>query len=225
MELQDLKTQWANHDRKLDTSIQLSAALLRESGLNHTKSYLQRLVPGLLIELLLNLAAVAMLGLFLVDHLWEMRFFAPAAVLDLGAILLVIAGVHQWVALKSIDYSAPVVSIQRKLEGLKIQRIQATKWTLLFAPLLWTPLLIVTLKGAFGVNIYEVSDGKWLAANLLFGVGVTALMVWVSKRYAGRFQRSPLVQRLMNDIAGRSLNKAAAFLDRLSNFEQDGEQT
>jgi hypothetical protein len=42
-----------------------------------------------------------------------------------------------------------------------------------------------------------------------------------SRRYADRMNRSPRVQRLMDDIAGRDLTEAKAFVDELSTFERE----
>jgi hypothetical protein len=46
-------------------------------------------------------------------------------------------------------------------------------------------------------------------------------LVWVSRRYADRMAQSPFVQRLMDDMAGRSLTAATAFLDQLASFERE----
>jgi hypothetical protein len=49
-------------------------------------------------------------------------------------------------------------------------------------------------------------------------------MVWASRRYADRTQRSPTIQRLMDSIAGRDLNAAVAFLESLSRLEEEDER-
>jgi hypothetical protein len=63
--------------------------------------------------------------------------------------------------------------------------------------------------------------GAWLAVNALFGLAVIPVMAWVSRRYADRMAQAPFVQRLMNDLAGRSLTAATAFLDQLAAFERE----
>jgi hypothetical protein len=219
MELQDLKNKWAEYDSKLDASIRLNAQLLRESVLSRANTVLTRLSRSILAELIVNFAAVVLLGAFIADHVGHPRFVVPAALLDVFAIALVIAGIRQLVALRTLDYGAPVVEIQRRLEWLKIRRIQATKWALLLAPLLWTPLLIVALKGLFRVDAYAVFAQPWLAANVVFSAAVVVLVVWASRRHAERWKSSPLVRRLMDDIAGRNLNAATNFLGALSRFE------
>lgn len=221
MDFDDLKQRWEDQDRKLDASLRLNASLVRTSALSKAKTAMRRLSLFLGIEVLLDFGLVLLLGSFLGDHWMEARFLLPAALLDLGLILLLIAGAHQWIALRNLDYSAPVLRIQKRMESLRMQRLRATKWTLLAAPLLWVPMLIVGLKGLLGVDAYLILPGGWLIANLLFGLAVIPLAVWISRRYADRMDRSPLVQRLLRDLAGYNLNAAADFLSSLAQFEEE----
>jgi hypothetical protein len=224
MTLEELRDQWSACNTKLQASLRLNAQLLHESRIRRADSMLRPLGRGIIIELLVNIVAVALLGLFMADHIREPQFLAPALLLDLGAILLVIAGGRQLATLTSLDCSVPVIVLQRQLEALKLFRIRTTKWTLLLAPLLWTPLLIVALKGIFGIDAYADFDKPWLIVNFLVGLAVIPLLLWVSNRFSSRLERLPFVQQLMNDIAGRSLAKTLAFLDSLANLEHEDEQ-
>jgi len=221
MELQDLKDRWADYDRKLETSIRLNTQVLREFGLNRVDSSLRRLSRQMVLELLMDLVAILALGAFTVNHLDKVRFLVPALALDLFVISFVAWSIRQWAALGSLDYGESIVTIQRKLEMLRIDRIRMTKWVFLLSPLLWTPLLIVALKGLGGLDAYAIFDAGWLAANLLFGLAVIPLMLWVSKRYGDRLERSPLGHSFVNALADRSLNDATSFLGTLSSFEKE----
>jgi hypothetical protein len=222
MDLDDLKQRWEDQDRKLDAILRLNTRLLQAPALSKAETAMRRLSRLLQVELLLNFGMTLVLGSFLGDHGTEARFLIPAVVLDLCVILHVVAGIHQLIALGKIDYSAPVLMIQKRMESLRAQRLRATMLTLLVAPLLWTPLLIVALKGLLGIDAYATLPGDWLAANLLFGLAVIPLAIWMSRRYADRMAGSPLVQRLMRDLAGYNLSAAAGFLSSLERFEEEG---
>src|SRR5262245_42708985 len=131
MELQDMKDRWAEYDRKLETSLRLNTQVLREINLSRVDSALKRLSRLLVFELVADLAVVVILGMFIASHVSEMRFLAPAVLLDVCAISFVIRSVRQLVVLHGLDYSAPVVAIQRQLAELRIERIRVTKWVLL----------------------------------------------------------------------------------------------
>jgi len=221
MELQDLKDRWNEYDRKLDANLRLNTRVLREFGLNRVDSSLRRLIRVIVFELLTGLLAAVMLGSFIADHLGEMRFLLPAVALDVFVIYFIGWSIRQWMALGSLDYGESVVEIQRKLELLRIDRIRMTKWVFLLSPLLWIPLLIVSVEGLLGLDAYAILDTAWLVSNVLFGLAVIALALWVSRRYADRMQGSPLVRSLVNALADRSLNDATGFLGTLSSFEKE----
>jgi len=221
IDLDDMKRRWEAQDRKLDTVLRLNTRLLQAPVLGKAESAMRRLSFLLWVELLLNFAAALWLGSFLWDHAAEPRFLLPAAVLHLSVIALLAACIHQLVAIESLDYGAPIVEIQKRMEALRAQRIRATMLTFLGAPLLWTPLLIVGLKGLLGLDAYAILSTRYLLANALFGLAVIPLAVWIARRHADRMGRSPLVQRLLRDIAGYNLNAAAGFLSRLERFEAE----
>ena len=150
-----------------------------------------------------------------------MRFLAPAVALDVFVLYFIGWSIRQWVALSSLDYGESIVTIQRKLEMLRIDRIRMTKWVFLLSPLLWIPLLIVGVEGLLGLDAYVILDTAWLVSNLVFGLAVIALALWVSRRYADRLQRSPLARRIADALADRSLDDAARFLGSLSSFERE----
>jgi hypothetical protein len=221
MELDDLKQKWVEYDAKLDKSLRLNARLLRESGLGRVEAALKPLSRSIVVEGTLNLAAVFLLGSFLGNHVAEPRFAVPAALLLACAIAIMSTGIRQWLALRTIDYGAPVVAIQKRLAALRIGRIRTTKWILIGSPLLWTPLLIVSVKALTGLDPYAFLNARFLAGNLLFGLAFLFGMLWLSKRQGGRWNQSPAVRRLMDDIAGRSLVTATGALDEIERFERE----
>lgn len=221
MELDDLKQKWAEQDAKLEKSIRLNTRLLHESGMTRVGKALAPLSWGIAVEGTLNLAVVLWLGSFLGDHIREPRLAAPAALLLAFAIAILNAGIRQWVALRTIDYGAPVVAIQKRLAALRVSRIRVTRWILLVSPLLWTPMLIVGFHALTGLDPYAFMDGKWLAGNLLFGLAFLAGMLWLSKRMGGRLSQSPAMRRLLDDVAGRSLAAANGALDEIERFERE----
>lgn len=75
------------------------------------------------------------------------------------------------------------------------------------------------MKSFFGVNVYEQFSRRWIAANVLFGLATIVVGLWICKRYADRISGSPLMNRLMRDIAGQNLYEAVAFVQSLSHSD------
>ena len=221
MEIEDLKQRWEEQDRKLEASLRLNTRLLNASVLDKAATAMTRLSRLVAIELILNLGIALWLGSFIAEHISEARFFIPAAALATGVIALIIDCVRQLERINTVDYGEPIVEIQKKLGRLQVQRIRSTKMVFLTAALVWIPMLIVALKGLLGVDAYALFSSAWLAANVLFGVALIPLAVWISRRYADRMKGSPLVRSLMRDMAGYNLNAAMGFLGKLERFEQE----
>lgn len=225
MNLDTLKEQWGTYDKQLEKSEALNLSPLQQSGLRMTRSTLSGLSLGVVAELLMGIVVVILLGLFIGNHLSQPAFLLPALALQLFALFQLVFALHQLVTINRLDYSQPILTSQKRLATLRIQRIRVTMWTFLLSPLLWVPLLIVMLKGLLGVNTYTTFNTAWLVSNLLFGLAVIPIMLWVCKRFAHYWQNSPLTQRLMDDIAGRNLSEAVTFLGQLARFENEGLKT
>lgn len=220
MELDELKQAWNRNDERLERLLVINRALLREAQTERTRTSLNSLSWMTIAAMVADAVLLIVIGSFLAHHVAQARFFIPALVLHIAAIASFGALVYQVVRARSIDFSTPVVAIQKELAGIRMLRIRMTQWTFLVAPLLWLPMLIVLLK-TLGVDAYQMFSQRWLVANALFGVMFLVVMWIVSRRYASRIASSRFTQRLMDDIAGRSLNDAASFLQAARNFEDE----
>jgi biotin transporter BioY len=218
MELDELKSRWQEQDKKLDDCLRLNQRLLRESLLGKSDTALRRLSRLLWFELVVNVAGAILVGSFLGDHVTETRYLIPAIALQLGLIAVIVAGARQLATIAGIDYAAPIVEIQRRLEALWLQRIRTTQWILILSPLAWTPLLIVGFKWLLNVDVYSACGTPFVVWNLLFGLLVLVLAVWISRTFANRMDRSPVIQRLLQDLGGQNLAAARAFAKSVSEF-------
>jgi len=222
MSADDLRAKWVEYDRKLDACLRLNRDLLRETKLAKARTAMQVHVAFLTAECLITLLLIAALGMFLARHVSQVRLMAPAVALDLFAIATLIVGIRQLVGALQLDYGRPIIAIQKQLEALRIRRIRLNQWILVLAPLLWTPGLIVVLSAVTRSDPFSYLNPAWLLANVAFGCSILALALWLSRRYADRMNRSPLIQGLLRDLAGRELAAASAFVAKLSEFESEG---
>jgi len=112
--------------------------------------------------------------------------------------------------------------IQKQLESLRVLRIRITQWALLTGQVVWwIPFLIVALKGFWDVDAYKVLGTGFLLANIAVGLAIIPLAFWVSRKFGARMGRSPVMQRLMRELAGYNLNAATCFLATVSDFETE----
>ena len=221
VEMDDLRKTWAEYDGKLNTNIRLSRQLLMATTLNRVRSPLRRLAFFQGLEAIIQFAVVVALGSFIYEHIATPRFALPAAALDVFAIAILIAMIRQIAGALQIDYDKPIAIIQKQLTDLRVLRIRYIQGIFLVATLAWTPLQIVALKGFWGVDAYKSFGAAYLVANLLVGLAIIPLAVWLSKKFGDRMGRSPFLQRFMRDLAGYNLNAATGFLATISEFESE----
>ena len=221
MELDDIKQHFEQLDGKLDATLRLNRSVLDQHILDKVDKALRRLGWALGIELALGVVTVLLTGSFVADHAREPRFLVPGLVLHIFVIAQIAMLVRHAVATRQIDFGAPIVEIQRRIETLRVSMIRTTLGTFLLAPLLWPPLLIVALEGFLGIDAYVVLGARYLAANLAVGLAVIAIGLVLSRLFADRLASSSFVTRLMRDLAGTNLAAAQRFLASLSRFETD----
>lgn len=221
VEMDDLRKTWAEYDRKLDTNIRLSRQLLVATNLNRVRSPLRRLAFFLGVESLIQFAVVVALGSFIYENMATPRFALAGAALDVFAIAILIAMIRQIASALQIDYDKPIAVIQKQLGKLRVLRIRYIQGIFLVATLVWTPLLIVALKGFWGLDAYRLFGTAYLVANVLVGVAIIPLAIWLSKKFGDRMGRSPMIQRFMRDLAGYNLNAATGSLATLAKFEEE----
>lgn len=222
MELEELKKQWDGLDAKLDGALRLNRRFLEERTLERADKAMARHAWALAAELALGVVAVLLTGSFVADHVREARFLVPGLVLHAFVIAQIGMLVRQIVETRRIDYAESLVDIQRRVGRLRVSAIRMTAWTFVLAPLVWTPLFIVGLRGLFGVDAYAAFGTPYIVANLAVGAAVVAAGMVASRFYADRFSASPFGRRLMGALAGTSLAAATEHLEELSRFEHEG---
>ncbi|MGA8028644.1 MAG: hypothetical protein WB992_15985 [Bryobacteraceae bacterium] len=221
IDLDESKEKWAEHDRKLEENIRLNRKLLSAIYLKGARSRLQRVLAFTVLHSIMWLVGIGALGDFIYEHIATPRFALAAAALDLYAIGMLAGLIRQITMVHRIDYGQPIAGIQKQLESVRALRIRTTQWAVLAGTVAWTPFVIVALQAFFGLDAYRIPGTAWLAANLLFGLALIPLAIWISRKFGDRMDRSPFIQRLMKDISGSNLNSAANFLATLSEIESE----
>jgi hypothetical protein len=203
MELDDLKTTWAQQSERFDVKLQM----------NELRWPMRRFAVLAGAGAAFGLLVLNWLGSFVYQHWTEPRFAFPGAVLQVWVVAMLAASVRQvWMAAR-MDYSQPVTAIQRQIEELRIFRIRVTKWGVLTGQLVWwIPFVIVAFRGILDVDIYRYLSTAYLVTNIGLGLAAIPVAVWISRRYSGRTW-------LTRELSGYNLNRAAAFVASISEFE------
>jgi hypothetical protein len=216
MTLEEMQNRWRELDRRLDAATAPAIGDLRSA---RSVAMKQRWALG--IDIAIHIVVAIAIGIFMVKQASEVPLLLSAASLHVFVVGLLISSVRQLVRMSRIDWAGAVTSAQEQVEGTRLLRIRTTKWALTLAPLLWVPLLAVTAKVLVDMNIYAALPSRWLIANFVFGVAFLGIVIFTSKHWGDRFSGRTWFDRLMDDVAGRSLARTSKFLRELASFRSD----
>jgi len=217
MELDELKQQWQEMDRKLDRSIALNLRLLTEKRTRLSKL---RLVPMLLlqpVQIVIGLALTIFFARFWIAYLGTWPLVVSGVFLHALSVGLVIDAVVRTVLIVQINYSAPVVKIQRYLALMRRWEIRSFKWSWVSIWLALPALLVVGAKLSTTLNLWNVAPKVvvYTAIGSVVGVGLSYLFdLWA--------RRSPRLGAAMNSMyVGYSIAGAQAYLDEIDEFARE----
>lgn len=221
MNLDDMQRVWAEQDRRLEQSLRLNRELLRETQLCAARSALGRLSWGLGLEFALDALLVLWLGSRLGEEWGAARFLVPTALCFLAWTVFLALALRQLALNGRIDYGAPIATVQRQVEELRLARLRSTQLRLLLAPLLWAPVLIVVLHACFGVDAWLEPGPGWLACNAGVGLACVPLLLLLARRLARHPGRHPRLERFLESLSGTCIARAEQRLAALAEFERE----
>jgi hypothetical protein len=220
MELDDLKTAWRSMERRLEESEAATRAVRRDMKMDRTRTTLRRLSWGQAIMAAIWLAVAVIVAPFWVQHRAVPHLLLAGAALHVYAVMGIISSVIQLAWLASIDHAAPVVAMQRRLAILRRVRI----WSQLIMGLpMWVLWVVATMVGAkwlWDVDLYAQAPA-WIHVSLLVGAVGIVLSLWLPRRFGHTPRGSRFVQRVLDDLAGRSLVRVTRELDELAGFTSE----
>ncbi len=216
MELDDMKAAWQTLNQRLDAQAALNLHMFKNDKLDRLRRGLRPLAWGQAIQIAIGALVAIWGGSFWVDHRAIPHLLIAGLIVHAAGISMIALGVLMETLIARIDYSAPVLTIQRQLAQLRKVYVYGGMAVGLPWWVLWVPFLMV-LFGYLGVDFYQRAPSVvWI--NVAAGVA-GMLATWVFLRWAGK--RPRLAKRLEDGAAGRGINKAQACLDEIAQFEQE----
>jgi hypothetical protein len=221
MELDDFQKRWLAQDQRIEQALRINKRLWLLAELAGPRRSLRWLRVGALFNILFGALSLIWTGSFLHAHFAELRFVVPAAALHLWLVGAVATTVAQFIKAGAIEYDAPVVEIQRRLEALRALTLRSTQILFLFGVPIWfVPFCIVAMRSWFGIDLYSWFGGRVLLEGVVGSAVLGLALVGICRHYAGRIDRSPRLRRLVRGIAGHNLTVAEDQLAKLAAFER-----
>lgn len=214
MELDDLKSAWQTLDTHMQRQSTLNLHLFLERKLDKARPGLRRLYWGKIVQILFGDALIYFGIMAAIRHRDVPHLFACSAFMLAYGLLTVIFGGVALGRISSIDYTAPVVEISKRVDALRRGHVMAN-WCLgLPWWFLWIAIFALEMKANMGVDLFvTLPVFIWITGAI--GVVGFAATVWYFRRRNARFAGQA------NDAdTPRGLRDARSALDEISRFEQ-----
>lgn len=215
MELDDFKSAWQSLDARLARQEQLQLAWLRDRKTHQARRNLRWLHVGMLLQMLLGLGLI-LLGVGCWTHnLHTPGLLATGIALHAFGILHIVFGGLVTGLAAGLDYSAPVLRIQKRLRLLL--RVQTLNSNLCGAP--WWVLWVLVVIGFAGLSPTHVAGPTPLWIWISLGIGILGtLATWL---WAAKAARKPdsLYARLDDGTDG--IRRSLRLFDEIDMVEHD----
>jgi hypothetical protein len=216
MELDDMKAAWQTLNQRLDAQDAMNLNIFKGDKLDKLRRGLRPLVWGQAIQIVVG-ALIALWGAgFWVDHRDVPHLLIAGLIVHAAGISMIGLGALMHALIARIDYSAPVLTIQRQLAQLRKVYVYGGMAIGLPWWVLWMPFLMV-LAGYAGVDVYRHAPS---VIGIGSAIGVLGLLsTWAFVHWAGKHPQ--LAKRLDDSAAGRGITNAQSFIDEISRFEKE----
>lgn len=218
MELDELKQAWRTLGRQMERQEAIGLALLRDRKLGRARSSLRPLFWGQVVQMLFGLCFI-LLGVACWTQHRDLPHLLLAGIVvhAYGVVAILMAGGTIGL-ISRIDYSAPVLSIQKRLAALRRFYLLngmavGLPWWLLYVPVL------MALAALGGRDLYPDAAG-WVWISLAIGI-IGLLGTWAFHRWSRSPARAALGRRLDEGAAGGSIRRLQATLDEIDRFERE----
>lgn len=224
MDLDDLKAEWAKRDEALQRSLQaqtrISRALLVETQMQRLRSQ-----NGLnAIELIIYIGFVVFFGATAASSWGHWTVFVPTVLLDIWTIAMGALTFAERARLRAVDFSAPILDIQKRLAALKAERARVFQWAFLTGQILWwTPFILVLFWALLRVDLLAASENvrSFVAINVAAGVMLIPVLLWIARVIGPQLAKSSAGRSVLDGVAGRDLAEARAIAEQLARFEAE----
>src|SRR5689334_20285496 len=120
-----MKEDWQARDRQLQQSIRLNTRWLRESVIDRRSAGVRRWAMfGFWVQLPAYVVTIGALAVFIAHHIGEPRFAIPALLMLTWSVAMFSSVVRQLEAVRRLDFSEPVVALQKRLTALRMTRLK-----------------------------------------------------------------------------------------------------
>jgi cytochrome c biogenesis protein CcdA len=216
MDIDEMKHAWTQMEGRLDR-LETRA---RDHKLSASRRALRWLSGWEVVKIAIWILFVSVVAPFWIEHRHTAHLLVAGLVLHAYGVAVIVIGSVQLSLVGRLYYTGPVVTMQQRIAELRRFRVRSS--LLLGVPwwLLWVPCTMVGAMRLFAVDLYAGAPA-WIYASLAIGAVGLVASLWLARRFIDRPISSPWLKRMIDDLAGASLRRAAREIDDLASFARE----
>ena len=204
MELEELKSAWAQYDKKLTQNLKLNEVLLRNMNLEKSKREMNSPLINEIISEVVGFVFLMFIVSLTIRYSNEFKFLMPGIITSIIVAIWVYNSISLIRLLTNIDYYySPVVELQKSINTLNQKYQKYKKFVLYSIPLFAisaAPILGISLRN---FDIYE-HPIRFIVAIVLSLILGYPTQIWIYKNFYDK--------KIIN---------TTKFLDELNKFENE----
>ena len=204
MELEELKSVWAQYDKKLSQNLKLNEELLRKMNLEKSKKEMNAPLFYEIISFIVGVIFLMFIVSATIRYSYELKFLVP------GIITCIIVGIWVYNSISKIKlltnieyYNSSIIELQKSINTFKLKYQKSKKFELYSFPafaIAAMPILGIALRN---FDIYEHPMRFIVGIVLALLLGYTG-QIWLYK-----------------NLYEKKISNTTKFLDELNKFEQE----
>ena len=204
MELEELKSAWAQYDKKLTQNLKLNEELLRKMNLEKSKKEMNAPLFYEIISVVGGAIFLLFIASSAIRYSYELKFLLPGIITCIIIAIWVYNSVSKIRLLSNIDYYySPIVELQKSINTFQLKYQKSKKFELYSIPafaIAAFPILGIAMRN---FDIYE--------HPIRFIVGIVLALLL---GYPGQIW-------IYKNLYEKKIKNTTKFLDELSKFEQE----
>jgi hypothetical protein len=218
--MDDLQKIWAGLDAKLDRNWKLNLELIRQTNLDKVQRKMTNLIWMKGIGLAFYVLSTILFVSFTASNWATSHIAAAGIILSVWTLAGCITFIRELSMISQLDYAAPITTLQKNLNQIKLVIISHLRVAVWIAPLYFV-FIIVFFKVLFGIDIVAIGDPNWIWANGLLSVLVfLPAAIWVHIKLSPKNADKKWMNGLLRGN-GSQVSDAMGFLTEIERFEEE----
>jgi hypothetical protein len=215
MELDELKASWQRLDQRVQELTLINRRLVTDAVIRKARWRLAPLVAGAVANVVIGAVVAVASGSFWGAHLDSIPILISGITLHALGIVFIVIGIGRLALARQVDFTRPVVEIQRSLASL--QKWEAWSFHAAWVAVCALPLAIATsvVMAAMGASFRVHASGYLLINGLVWlAIAVAPPLLYVISRRRGW----KLAARMDAFLTSHSIARARAMIDEIDEF-------